>query len=59
MYSVKHRLHVWARVFESCTGTLDDQPAPGSWVPIANIHFDIWREEEVWATEGRAGHIRC
>jgi len=46
------------RVFESCTGTLDDQPAPGSWVPIANIHLDIWREEEVWATEDRAGHIR-
>ena len=45
-------------MFESCTGTLDDQPAPGSWVPIANIHFDIWREEEVWATEDRAGHIR-
>ena len=45
-------------MFESCTGTLDDQPAPGSWVPIANIHFDIWREEEVWATEDMAGHIR-
>ena len=55
------------RVFESCTGTLDDkvvktnvpiqksiciyQPAPGSFTPIANIHFDTWKEEEVWGSK--------
>ena len=54
------------RVFESCTGTLDDkvrltfshsgsellfQSAPGSFNPIANIHFDTWKEEEVWGSK--------
>ena len=46
------------RVFNSCVGTLDDKPAPHGWTVNANIHFDIWKEEEPWGSATKTGHLR-
>ena len=48
-----------ARVYESCTGTLDDQDAPVVLNVMPNIKLhSTWKEQNPWSSDNKTGHVR-
>ena len=48
------------RVFESCTGTLDDKPAPAEFIAMANVLTSTWKKPGPgeWGNKSHIGHLR-
>jgi hypothetical protein len=39
-----------SKVGDTCTGTMADQTPTAQWTVIANVHTNIWKAPEIWAS---------
>ena len=47
-----------SKVFDECTGTMEDKKAPASWTAKTRIIGDTLKVPKPWATQDQIGHLR-